>query len=50
MNWVGPRYLETLGTPWIAGRDFQFEDVARPRVAIVNQTMARHYFGDSSPL
>ena len=28
MNWVGPRYLETLGTPRIAGRDFQFEDVA----------------------
>ena len=50
MNWVGPRYFETLGTPWIAGRDFQFEDAARPRVAIVNQAMARHYFGDGSPL
>ena len=32
MNWIGPRYFETLGTPWIAGRDFQFEDAARPRV------------------
>jgi predicted permease len=50
MNWVGPKYFETLGTPWIAGRDFQFEDAARPRVAIVNQAMARHYFGDGSPL
>ena len=50
LNWVAPKYFETLGTPWIAGRDFQFEDAARPRVAIVNQAMSRHYFGDLSPL
>ena len=50
LNWIGPKYFETLGTPWIAGRDFQFEDAERPRVAIVNQAMARHYFGDESPL
>jgi len=49
-NWVGPRYFETLGTPFVAGRDFQFEDEGRPRVAIVNQAMARHYFGSASPL
>jgi predicted permease len=50
MNLIGPKYFATLGTPWIAGRDFQFEDAARPRVAIVNQALARHYFGDASPL
>ena len=50
MNSVGPNYFATLGTPWIAGRDFRFEDAQRPRVAIVNQAMARHYFGDGSPL
>jgi len=50
MNSIGPNYFATLGTPWIAGRDFQFEDAERPRVAIVNQAMARHYFGDGSPL
>ncbi|HEY1912041.1 MAG TPA: ABC transporter permease [Vicinamibacterales bacterium] len=50
MNSIGPKYFATLGTPWIAGRDFQFEDASRPRVAIVNQAMARHYFGDGSPL
>jgi len=49
-NWIGPKYFETLGTPLVAGRDFQFEDAGHPRVAIVNQTMARHYFGDRSPL
>ena len=50
MNWIAPKYFATLGTQWIAGRDFQFEDAARPRVAIVNQAMARHYFSDASPL
>ena len=51
LNWVGPKYFETLGTTLIAGRDFQFfEDERRPRVAIVNRAMARHYFGDGSPL
>jgi predicted permease len=50
LNWVGPKYFETLGTPWIAGRDFTFEDELRPYVAIVNQAMARYYFGNSSPL
>jgi putative ABC transport system permease protein len=50
LNWIGPKYFATLGTPWIAGRDFRFEDAARPRVAIVNQAMARHYFGGENPL
>jgi predicted permease len=49
-NWVAPKYFETYGTPLVAGRDFRFEDQGRPRVAIVNRTMARHYFGDASPI
>jgi putative ABC transport system permease protein len=49
-NWIGPRYFETLGTPFVAGRDFEFADADRPRVAIVNQAMARYYFGGASPL
>jgi predicted permease len=49
-NWVGPRYFETLGTPFVAGRDFHYADAGRPRVAIVNQAMARYYFGGASPL
>jgi predicted permease len=49
-NWVGPRYFVSLGTPLLAGRDFTFDDRGRARVAIVNQTMARHYFGDGSPV
>ncbi len=49
-NWIAPKYFETLGTPLLAGRDFSFRDQGRSRVAIVNQTMSRHYFGDRSPI
>jgi predicted permease len=49
-NWVAPNYFQTLGTPLLAGRDFDFRDQGRPPVAIINQTMARYYFGHRSPL
>jgi predicted permease len=41
---IAPKYFETLGTPLLAGRDFQFEDRGRPRVAIVNKAAADYYF------
>lgn len=50
INGVTPRYFETLSTPLIAGRDFEPADAGGPRVAIINQGMARHYFGSSNPL
>jgi predicted permease len=50
LNWVAPKYFATLGTPLLAGRDFQFEDQGRPRVAIVNRAMARYYFGSTNPI
>jgi len=50
LNWVAPKYFTTYGTPLVAGRDFAFEDESRPPVAIVNQAMARHYFGTGNPL
>jgi predicted permease len=49
-NWVAPKFFETYGTPLLAGRDFRFDDQGRPRVAIVNRTMARYFFGDKSPI
>ena len=48
-SWVAPKYFVTLGTPLLAGRDFSFQE-GRPRVAIINKTMARYYFGNSNPL
>jgi predicted permease len=50
LSWVAPRYFETLGTPLLAGRDFNFQDRGQPRVAIVNQAMARYYFADGNPI
>ena len=50
LNWVAPRYFETFRTPLIAGRDFRFEDLGGPAVAIVNQSFARYYFGAASPI
>jgi predicted permease len=50
LNWVGPRYFETFGTPLLAGRDFAFTDRGGPPVTIVNQAMARHYFAGRNPI
>jgi putative ABC transport system permease protein len=50
LNWVGPGYFETFGTRLIAGRDFSFADAGGAPVAIVNQAMARYYFGDGSAI
>jgi predicted permease len=49
LNWIGPRYFETLRTPLVAGRDFAFDDAGRSPVAIVNVAFARHYFGGAAP-
>jgi putative ABC transport system permease protein len=50
INWVGPKYFETFGTPLLAGRDFSFQDHGGPRVAIINQAMARYYFASRNPI
>jgi predicted permease len=50
INWVAPKYFETLGTLLLAGREFNLRDQRGPRVAIINQTMARFYFGSDDPI
>ena len=51
INAVGPRYFETLHTSLLLGRDFSPRDTeATPKVAIINETMARYFFGDHSPI
>jgi putative ABC transport system permease protein len=50
-NEVSDRFSETLGTDLIAGRDFNSRDTPEsPKVAIVNQTMAKRYFGGQNPI
>jgi putative ABC transport system permease protein len=46
LPWVSDGYLQTLGVPLVAGRYFNPGDTTTsPRVAIVNESFARHYFG-----
>jgi predicted permease len=50
LNWVAPKYFETLGTPLLRGRDFNSGDPGGPPVAIINQSMARYYFAGRNPI
>jgi predicted permease len=54
---VGPGFFDTLGTRVVTGRDFEDSDVRPPgaaptayRSAIVNESFARRYFKDRSPV
>ena len=51
-NSVSPDYFATMGIPVLQGRDFSASrDIeGAPQVAIINRTMARHFFGDESPI
>jgi predicted permease len=50
INSVGPHYFETLRTPLLKGRTLGPEDkVNSPLVAVINQTMARYFFGENDP-
>ena len=47
---VSSRFFQTLGLPLRQGRAFEDDAPARPRVAIVNEAMARRLWPDASPL
>src|SRR6266568_1619312 len=55
---VACRYFETMGTPILSGRDFGPQDerldastaTNAPGVAIINESMARRYFGNANAL
>ncbi|HVZ48910.1 MAG TPA: ABC transporter permease, partial [Gemmatimonadaceae bacterium] len=48
---VGPGYATALGAHLIAGRDIADGDAAgRQPVALINEAMARFYFGDRNPI
>ena len=59
-NAVSPAYFTTLGIPLLVGRDFDARDRSSPpatalpadsyKVVIVNESFARRYFGDASPI
>jgi len=48
---VGPNYFSTIGVPIVRGREITLQDYASgARVAVVNETFARFYFGARDPL
>jgi putative ABC transport system permease protein len=48
---VSPGYLKTLRIPILEGRDFNEQDhSATQPVVIVNESLARKYFGEANPL
>jgi putative ABC transport system permease protein len=50
-NHVGPGYFHTLGTTFVAGRDFnERDDLNSPQVAIVNEEFARKIFQGKNPV
>jgi predicted permease len=50
-NLVSPGYFETLGIPFLRGRDFTGADHGdAPAVAIVSEAMARRFWADGDPL
>ena len=50
-RWITPTYFETLEIPILQGRAFSLRDDRRsPRVAIVNEAMAKKFFPGANPL
>ncbi len=48
---VGPDYFRTMEINLLRGRDFLWSDRSgTQKVAVLNQSMARHYFGNADPV
>ncbi len=48
---IGPGFFGKMGIPLIVGREFTERDnLAGPKVALVNEQFARHFFGNTNPL
>jgi predicted permease len=51
VNYVGPRFFETLGIPLLLGRTLNAGDAAKsPKVAVINSTLAHSYLGNGNPI
>jgi putative ABC transport system permease protein len=51
INYLGPGYFQTVGTPLLAGRDFDDRDTAASvKVAIVNQAFVQKILKGADPL
>ena len=51
MQFISPRFFETMGIPVLLGRDFTIQDEnGAPKVAVVNEKLARRYFGGANAI
>jgi predicted permease len=51
LNHVSPEYFATMGIAVLRGRPFNERDhESAPRIALLNETAARFYFGDRNPI
>ena len=50
IDMVGPAYFSTMGIPILLGREIGTQDAAGERAAVVNETFARRFFPNSSPI
>jgi putative ABC transport system permease protein len=51
VNAVSAGYFATVGTAFVAGRDFSASDLdGRPHVAVINASTAAAYFGGENPI
>jgi putative ABC transport system permease protein len=51
INLISPEYFQTMGIEMRAGRSFAAQDGAgAPKVAIVNETIARRFFPNENPI
>jgi predicted permease len=50
-NWVGPKFLETMGIPILRGRTMNEADrEGTPKVAVVNEKFVDEYLGQGNPI
>ena len=50
-NWVGPGYFQTMGTPLLAGRDFNDHDVpGSTPVAVVTEQFVQRFLNGENPV
>jgi predicted permease len=50
-NWISPYYFSAMGIPLVEGREFTEADAtASPKVAIINQKLAKKYFAGRNPV
>ena len=51
MDQVGPDYFSVVGMPILSGREITAQDSGNgPRVAVINQAFAKHFFPNTNPI